>query len=205
MVGVPEQRSRAGPGLRDGVTAGRGLDVHHAARPVADGVGKAARRGMFPEVADDLIGRPRGTLQPAADEVPPRTGAGRGDGKVVDGPDQAVAGHGERVGRQETGVPEGGDGRAAVPGQREQPAPADVRQRAVLVVGDDRPVPAPRQVAASQAAVGPAEVAAEVEQRQVLERQRGSVGERGQLGPFLAVPFRRGPADGGQVIASRRG
>ena len=35
-------------------------------------------------------------------------------------------------------------------------------------------------------AVGPAEVAAQVEQRQVLERHRGPGGERGQLGPFLA-------------------
>jgi hypothetical protein len=203
VVGVPLQRA-CGRHLHLGVTAGGGLDVHDPAGPVPHRVGESARRGVVPEVADDLVGGARGALEPAADEVPPGAGSWHGDGEVIHGPDQAVAGHGERVGRQEAGVPEGGDGRAAVPGQREQPAPADIRQPAVLVVGDDRTVPAPRQVAAAHAAAGPAEIAAEVEQRQVVSRHRGSLGERGQLGPFLAVPFLGGPADGGQVVASGR-
>ena len=79
-------------------------------------------------------------------------------------------------------------------GQREQRAPADVFRRAVLVVRDDRPPPPPCQVAAPDAAVDEAEVAAEVQQRQVVERHPGAFGERGQFGPFRAEGFGGGPA-----------
>src|SRR6266704_1341028 len=84
VVGVPQQRAR--PGFDEGVAARRGLDAHHAARPVPDGVGEAARRRPRAEVVDDLTDRPGGALQPAAHEVAARAGAGRGDREVVDGP-----------------------------------------------------------------------------------------------------------------------
>ena len=63
--------------------------------------------------------------------------------------------------------------------QREQGAPADVFWHAILVVGDDRPFPPPRQVAASDPADHRADVATEVQQRQILERHRSPFGERG--------------------------
>jgi len=123
---------------------------------------------------------------------------------VIDGPHQPVAGHGERVGRQEARIPEGGDRRPPLRRQREQPAPSYVLRRAVLVVRDDRTFPAPGQVAAAGTPLHQAEVTTEVQQRQVIKRHRGPLSERGQLGPFRPETRRGGPAHGGQPIASRR-
>src|SRR5947208_1879180 len=55
VVGVPQQRTRTGSGFHRRQAAGRGLRVHHAARPVADRVGETARGRVRPEVADDLV------------------------------------------------------------------------------------------------------------------------------------------------------
>src|SRR5690348_8869532 len=41
VIGMPQQRAPAGPGLRHRVTAGRGFDAHHPARPVTDSVGES--------------------------------------------------------------------------------------------------------------------------------------------------------------------
>jgi hypothetical protein len=122
---------------------------------------------------------------------------------VIDRPDQAVAGQGERVGRHEAGIPESGDGRASGSGHGEQRAAADVFECAVLVVRDDRPFPPPPQVAASDPAVDQAQVAAEVQQRQVVERHPGPGRERAQFGPLGGKGILGGAADRGQAIPAR--
>jgi hypothetical protein len=104
----------------------------------------------------------------------------------------------------EAGIPAGRNRRQAIKNQREQGTRPDVRRHAILVVTDDRPLPAPGQVAAPDAARHRAEVAADVQQRDIVERQRRPVGERRQLGPDLGETLGGGPAHSRQPVASRR-
>jgi hypothetical protein len=204
VVGVPQQRSRPRAGLDEGMASRGGLDIDDAPGPVADCVGESARRRVRSQVVNGRIDGARRSLQAATHKVTARAVAGRGDRQVINGPHQPVAGHGERIGRQEARVPEGGDRRPPVSGQREQPAPSYVLRRAILVMRDDRTFPAPGQVAAADTPLYQAEVTPEVQQRQVVKRHRRPLSERGQLGPFRAVARRGGLAHGGQPIAPRR-
>jgi hypothetical protein len=94
--------------------------------------------------------------------------------------------------RSASGIATGGSPRAA----------ADVFERAVLVVRDDRPLPSPPQVAAPDTAIDQAQVATQVQQHQVVELHPGPGRERGQFGPLGGEGFRGGPAGRGRQIAA---
>src|SRR5580693_4071714 len=121
--------------------------------------------------------------------MPPGARARRPCLHVVDAPDQAGAGHGERGGRQEPGLGERGDWLLVVQRQRKQRAPASKEVRLIFVMGNEGPLPPPRQVAAAGPRTGRvwsghAEVAAEVQQREVIQTYPGTGRERGQLSPW---------------------
>lgn len=161
--------------------------------------------GVFAQVADGLIDRAGRELQPAGGEVPPGARSWRSRLHVVDTPDQAGAGHGERGAGQETGFGKRGDWLLAVEHQREQRAPPSEEVRLILVVGDEGPLPPPGQVAAAGRRTGPArvelaEVAAEVQQREVIKRYPGAGRERGQLSPWPGVARLGRPADGCEPV-----
>src|SRR5215469_17135962 len=119
---------------------------------------------MVPQVSDGLIQGARAPLKPAGDEVPAGVRARRSGGQMVDGPDQAGAGHGERRAGQETWFPERGDRWPALQRQREHRVASFEELRVVLVVRDEGLPAPPGQVAAAAAIADDAEVTAVVEQ-----------------------------------------
>jgi hypothetical protein len=201
VVGVPQQ---AGSYFHEGMTPAGGLHADDSSGPVADRVGEPARRGVRSQVVNGLLSGARRPLQPAAHEMPTRSITRRGNREVVNNAHQPVTGDGERVARQEAGIPEGGNGRQTVEDECEQGALPDVFRHAVLVMSDDGPLPPPRQVAAPDAASDRTEVTTEVQQHQIVERYRCSFGERGQLGPDLREAPRADPAYGVEPTATRR-
>src|SRR5260370_29623577 len=64
---------------------------------------------MRPQVVDGFVERCRRSLQATGHEMPGRSVTGRYDREVIDAPHEPVTGHGERVARQEAGIPEGRD------------------------------------------------------------------------------------------------
>src|SRR5262249_18504295 len=160
--GMPGQRATR-TDLPAGVPPGQRLDRDDAAGPVADDVGEAARRRMVSQVSDGLIQGARAPLEPAGDEVPAGVRARRSGWQMVDGPDQAGAGNGERGAGQETWFPERGDRWPALERQREQRVASFEELRVVLVMRDEGLPAPPGQVAAAVTIADDAEVTAEVQ------------------------------------------